>query len=463
MTSIDYKSKVTVTEVGDTFDRAQIDSHLDSRLEVGGLDRIDFSHNHHLDLCADRTPEGHEALIVSLSSATDPCERTFAAMSLGYLDDPKVIPALEMAVLTPGENIFVIEAALRSLARYGDTAHFSANSVARLLQHESAIVRVAAASALSSINIDSELTLSACGPKLTDPSLGVRREVAKQLKDLSSSQLTEILPRAIHLLEIGEGDKTLVCDLLKIVSKVTTELPVAAIAVRDRLRDAEPEIRLAAIETIGKLGSDASIAGRDLISIVSNPLEVVMLRREAAISTRVIKYFDPDLLMELGRVIEEEVLENNPGKIQEKIALKREVIELIGEYGPSGQKAAHYLRHALKSGEPILVIAAASALARMEAFEIMIDALNSTDIIVMQSVADAIRGIVYKLKPAKRAKLIALLKLKLGWVKNVNLVDSILALLHALETAEYSEGREDRDDLSENLESPGNLGHSLRA
>lgn len=417
---------------------------IHSSLPDQNLEREDFTHHHHLDLCVDRTPEGHEALIASLSSAVDPCERSFAATSLGYLDDPRVIPALEMAILTPGENIFVIEAALRSLSHYGDLGKFSANSVARLLNHESAIVRVAAVKTLVALEIEPELALEVIVPRLTDPSLGVRREIAGMLKDFNPENLAEALPRAIHLLEIGEGDPTLVKDLLLIIAKSGATVQDAATVTRDRLLDFDFEVRTQAIDTLSQLGLVSHLAGRELMLILGNPLEVATVRHKAALAIKEIGFFDDEILMDLARVIEEEILENNPIKIKERHQIKKVVIEIAGEYGIKGIKLAPSLRQSLKSGDPELILAAANSLARMGAFEILIDALNSTDTVVMQAITDAVRGIVYILKPHRRAKLVALLKLKLGWIKNQNLIDSILALLHDLEASEYLAARSDK-------------------
>ncbi len=408
------------------------------------------------EVVRERSPEGHESLIAGLSSALDPRERTFAAMSLGYLGDPKVIPALEMAILTPGENIFVLEAALRSLAQYGETASHSSLSVSRLVHHESAIVRAAAVQALDALKPEAEFLASVLGSRLTDPAIGVRREVGRTLAELSPEHLTDLVPRAVHLLEIGEGDRRLVADLIKIIEKAGRELPEAASVVRARLRDCDGDIRVVAAQTLGRMGPGAMIAGWDLTSIVINPLENPICRRESAVALRVHRHFDPEVLMDLGRVIEEEILENNQQKIREIVSLKREVIELIGDFGPMAQKAAPSLRFALRSEEALLITAAAEALAKVEAYEILIDSLNSTDVLVMQAITDAIRSIVHKIRPSKRAKLIALLKLKFGWVKEPRLMDSIVALLRSLEAAEQAE-------KEPSLEPPVNLGMTLLA
>ncbi|MDZ4786040.1 MAG: hypothetical protein SGJ02_08185 [bacterium] len=402
---------------------------------------VDFNRNHqNLDLCVDPTPEGHEALVTRLSSSVDPCERTFAAMSLGYLDDPKVaVPALEMAILTPNENIFVLEASLRSIANSGEAAKHSAHSVARLMNHDSAIVRVAASKALSAMNIDPELALVTLGSRLTDPSLGVRKEVAKAVVNLPEEQLTQLVPKAIHLLEIGEGDKGLVVDLFSIIERGGKGFAESSFAARERLKDSEPEVRLAAAKALAKLGNHAEVACPDLLKISTNPLEQRSLRKASIECVRQHGYFDPEHLMDLGRVVEEEILENIPTKIKEALNLKRDVIELLGEYGPKAVKVAPSLRDALQSGEIVLIVAAAETLSKIEAFEILIDALNSTDILVMQAIADAIKSLVHKLRPSKRAKLVALLKLKLGWIKEPTLIDSIMALLQSLEKCEEAE------------------------
>jgi HEAT repeat protein len=407
----------------------------------------------------ERNQEGHEGLIADLSSALDPRDRTFAAMSLGYLGDPKVIPALEMAILTRSENIFVLEAALRSISQYGESAAHSHLSVARLVNHDSPIVRLAAIQALDSFKLESHTLLSIISGRLIDPAVTVRREVARILSDLPSEQLRDVLPRATHLLEIGEGDRRLVFDLLKIVEKAGRESPEATSAVRLRLRDCEVDVRIKAAEALSRMGSHVKIAGWDLYSIVINALENITLRRESAIALRVHRHFEEEILMDLGRVIEEEILENNKDKIKEVLSLKREVIDLIGDFGPRAQKAAPYLREALKSEESVLISAAADALARLEAFEVLIDALNSTDILVMQCITDAIKGMVHKLKHSKRVRLVALLKLKFAWVKEARLLDSIMALLRTLEAIDQAE----RQNNPEALQAPIDFSIPLQA
>jgi len=398
---------------------------------------IDFSASK--SITKERAPEGHESLIADLSSALDPRDRTFAAMSLGYLGDPKVIPALEMAVLTRSENIFVLEAALRSIAQYGPAAAHSHLSVSRIINHDSAIVRLAAVQAIDSFKLEPNVIFSVLSGRFMDPALSVRREVAKIMDELPAENLREILPKAIHLLEIGEGDKRLVAHLMSIIEKAGKESVEGISAVRQRLRDCEPDIRIKAAQALGRMGQSVKVAAIDLYGVVGNPLEEISLRRECAVALRVHRLYDEDFLMDLGRVIEEDILENQPRKINEILFLKREIIELLGDFGPKASKAAPYLREALKSEEPTLIVPAAEALARLEALEVLIDALNSTDILVMQSIADAIKGMVYKMKHSKRARLMALLKLKFAWVKEPHLLDSIMALLRTLEMIEQTE------------------------
>jgi HEAT repeat protein len=398
---------------------------------------LDFSADK--SILKDRGCENHESLIADLSSALDPRDRTFAAMSLGILSDPKVIPALEMAILTRSENIFVLEAALRSISQYGEAASHSHISVARLVNHDSAIVRLAAAQALDSFGLEPNLLINALGSRLIDQALAVRREVAKILAELPADTLREVMPKAMNLLEMGEGDKRLVFDLLKIIEKAGRDSLEATSAVRARLRDCDLEVRIKAVQTLGRMGHHVKVAGVELYSIISNPLESIDLRRECTLALRTHRHFEEDNLMDLGRVIEEEILENRTDRINEIISFKREVVELLGDFGTRAQRAAPYLRAALQSGELALIAPAADALARLEAFEILIDGLNSTDVYVMQAIFDAIKGMVHRLKHSKRVKLVALLKLKFAWVKEARLLDSIMSLLRTLEAIDQAE------------------------
>lgn len=406
----------------------EIDSSLVIDVEPD-LDNLELAR----EISLERTPENHEALITRLSGDVDPCERTFAATSLGYLapaDPELIVPALEMAALDPSENVFVIEAALRSIAEYKDLAQHAAPSVKSLLSHRSVIVRVAAVKALSVMGLPAEQVQESLGSLIRDASLGVRKQVMRSLKS-GGKELKPLVIDMVDLLRSGEGDKTLVIDLIDTASRVGQDNFEVARAVADRLNDTELEVRLAAVRNLGLLGRNAISAGPEVGSILANPLENFELRLEAALTLKILHFKDRDLLYDLMRVVEEEIVENDIERIALGVGLKREAIELIGEYREEGIAAVALLHNILRGDELVLASAAADALAKLgqNGVDVLLNALEIRDFPSTLAVIKAIQRVIRKLKGPVKYKVISLLKQKLAQTEELETINAILVSL----------------------------------